>query len=141
MPEPEPQSTDPSPQPQSSSPPDVSEVFRESFLTFFERPEHQAAVRLLAPLAYTLICESRDHVDTPDSDVWQQTIRGSVGDLRQAANQLKEAARDLDEAGGGGRHVVRAMLAISDAFTEVEPIAARLDAALIAYLATPEPEE
>lgn len=138
MPEPEPQSTE---QPQSPSPPVVSEVFRESFLTFFERPEHEAALRLLDPLAYTLVCEGRDHVDTPESDVWRQAIRGSVGDLRQAANQLKEAARDLDEAGGGGRRVVRAMLAISDAFTEVEPIAARLDAALAAYLASGETEE
>lgn len=127
---------------ESPSPPQsqVSDVFRESFLTFFEQPEHAAAVRLLADLAYTLICEGREHVDTDGADIWQQTIRGAVGDLRQAADALSEAARDLDEAGGGGRHTVRAMLAIADATNEVAPIADRLDAALAAYLIA-EPEE
>jgi hypothetical protein len=134
---PTPQSTE---QPQSPSPPPVSEVFRESFLAWFVRPEHQSALRLLGDLAGNVLCEARDYIDTPESSVWRETIFGAIRDLRQAADRLKEAARDMDEAASGGREVVRVMLAISDAFTEIEPIAARLDAALAVYLAAPEEE-
>jgi hypothetical protein len=88
-----------------------------------------------------VISEARDYIDTPESTVWRELVTGAVRDLRQATNMLKEAARDMDEAASGGREVVRVMLAISDAFTEVEPIAARLDAALAVYLAAPPEEE
>lgn len=124
MPEPEEQSTRPA----------VSPVFRESFLSYFERPEHEAALRLMAEVADTLVSEGRDYLDMKGIGTWHQLIRGAVGDLRQAADQLAEVARDLDQAASGGREVARAMLAIADATTEVEPIAARLDAALAHYL-------
>lgn len=129
-------------QPQSIDPPQfpTSNVFRESFLAVFERADHEAALRLLGGLAHDLVFESRNLLDDDErggDPVWRADIRGAVGDLRQAAAQLKDVARDLDEAGGGGRELVRVMLAVADAATEVEPIASRLDAALTAYLATP----
>lgn len=120
----------------------VSNVFRESFLSIFERADHEAAVRLLGALAHDLAFESRNLLEATDRSgdpIWRADIRGAIGDLRQAADQLKDVARDLDEA-GGGRELVRVMLAIADAATEVEPIAARLDAALVAYLASPREE-
>lgn len=128
--------------PQSIDPPQfpTSNVFRESFLAVFDRADHEAAMRLLGGLAHDLVFESRNLLedDSQNGDpVWRADIRGAIGDLRQAADQLKDVARDLDEAGGGGRELVRVMLTIADAAIEVEPIAARLDAALAAYLATP----
>lgn len=140
MPEPDPQSTD---VPQSPSPPVVSEVFRESFIAIFDRDDHEASIRLLAELAHDLVFESRELLESgkPGDFIWRADIRGAVGDLRQAANQLADVARDLDEAGSGGRSTVRAMLAIADASAEVAPVAARLDAVLAAYLASGETEE
>lgn len=132
-------------QPQSIDPPQfpTSNVFRESFLAVFERADHEAALRLLGGLAHDLVFESRNLLDDDERSgdpVWRADVRGAIGDLRQAADQLKEVARDLDEAGGGGRELVRVMLMIADAATEVEPISARLDAALGRYLAAPREE-
>jgi hypothetical protein len=124
------------PQSTEQSPYLVSNVFRESFLAIFERTDHEAALRLLGGLAHDLVFESRELLEASDRSgepIWRADIRGAIGDFRQAADQLKDVARDLDEA-AGGRELVRVMLAIADAATEVEPIAARLDAALAAYL-------
>lgn len=127
--------------PQSTEQPQypVSNVFRESFLAVFERTDHEAALRLLGGLAHDLAFESRNLLEATDRSgepIWRVDIRGAIGDLRQAADQLKDVARDLDEA-AGGRELVRVMLAIADAATEVEPIAARLDAALATYFTAP----
>jgi hypothetical protein len=86
----------------------------------------------MADVADTLVSEGRDYLDMKGISTWRQLIRGSVGDLRQAANMLTEAARDLDDS--RGRESTRIMLAIADAAAEVEPIAARLDAMLARYL-------
>jgi hypothetical protein len=129
--------------PQSPSPPVVSEVFRESFIAIFDRDDHAGAIRLLGKLAHDLVFESRELLESPGKPgdpIWRADIQGAIGDLRQAANQLADVARDLDEAGNGGRHTVRVMLAIADATNEVAPIADRLDAALAAYLASPPAE-
>lgn len=130
--------------PQSNDPPPYpfSDVFRESFLAVFERADHEGALRLLGGLAHDLVFESRNLLDDdqqPGDPIWRADIRGAIGDLRQAADQLKEVARDLDDA-GGGRELVRVMLAIADAATEVAPISARLDTALAGYLAAPREE-
>lgn len=53
-------------------------------------------------------------------------------------DQLAEVARDLDEAGCGGRETVRVVLAIADALAVVQPIADHLDAALATFLTLPE---
>jgi hypothetical protein len=129
----------PEPDPKSTRPPQ-SAVFRESYLTLFEHPEHEAALRLLGELFHDLTCEGRSMLlETKDGgDVWRCDIRGCIGDFRQAADRLAEVARDLDEAGSGGAEVMRAVLVIADATAEVAPIAARLDAALTAYLASGE---
>ena len=129
MPGPEKKSTD---VPQS---PAVSRVFRESFVAIFEQPEHEAALRLLAEVAREIIGEGRDQflrVESKLDTITRQSCRGAVGDLRQAANELAEVARDLDDA--NDREGTRILLAIADAATEVEPIAARLDAMLARYL-------
>jgi hypothetical protein len=129
MPGPEQKSTD------VPQPPAVSSIFRESFVAFFEQPEQEAALRLLAELARGIIGEGRDHflrVDSPLDTITRQSSRGAVGDLRQAANELAEVARDLDDA--NDREGTRMLLAIADAAAEVEPIAARLDAMLARYL-------
>jgi hypothetical protein len=135
-----PQSTE---QPQSPSPPAVSSVFRESFIAVFDRDDHEASLRLLGELAHDLVFESRELLESgkPGDFIWRGDIRGAIGDLRQAADQLADVARDIDEAGSGGRNTVRALLAIADASAEVAPIAARLDAALAAYLASGGTEE
>lgn len=114
----------------------VSEVFRESFITIFERPDHEAALRLVAEVAQDLVWEGRKVLLTVESrgePITRQSCRGAVGDLRQAANRLADVARGIDEV-GIERETVRMMLAVADAAAAVEPIAARLDAALVAYL-------
>jgi hypothetical protein len=101
----------------------------------FERPEHEAALRLLAEVAREIIGEGRDQflrLESKLDTITRQSCRGAVGDLRQAANELAEVARDLNEA--SDRESTRIMLAIADAAAEVEPIAARLDAMLARYL-------
>jgi hypothetical protein len=127
---------------EESTRPPQSSILRESYVTLFERPEHEAALRLLGELFHDLTCEGRSMLLEKDGgNVWRCDIRGAIGDFRQAADRMAEVARDLDEAGGGGAEVMRAVLAISDASGEVAPIAARLDAALAVYLASGETEE
>lgn len=118
-----------------------SEVFRESFLGYFERPKDEAAMRRVGELVHDLACEGRALLEGKEkADIWRTSIRSAVGDFQQGVDQLAEMARDLDEAGSGGRETVRIVLAITDALALVEPIADSLDAALAAYLAA-EPEE
>lgn len=126
MPEPSPKSTRP---PKSA----VAEIFRESFLVVFERTEDETAFRHVAGILHDVLCEGRSAI-AAGVDIWQQSIRGAIGDFRQGVDQLADAARDLDEAGSGGRETVRIVLAIADALV-VQPLADQLDAALAAYLA------
>lgn len=121
----------------------VSEVFRESFIAIFERPDHEAALRVVAEVVQDVVFEGRNALLTAESrgnTITRQSCRGAVGDLRQAANRLAEVARGIDEV-GIERETVRMVLAVADAAAAVEPIAARLDAALAAYLTASGPAD
>jgi hypothetical protein len=114
----------------------VSEVFRESFIVLFERPDHEAALRVVAEVVQDVVFEGRNALLTAQSrreTNIRRSCRGAVGDLRQAANRLAEVARGIDEV-GTERETVRMVLAVADAVAAVEPIAARLEAALLAYV-------
>lgn len=56
------------------------------------------------------------------------------------AIRLAEVARGIDEV-GIERETVRMVLAVADAAAAVEPIAARLEAALLAYLTASGPAD
>ena len=114
----------------------VSEVFRESFVALFERPDHEAALRVVAEVVQDVVFEGRNALLTAERSREtniRRSCRGAVGDLRQAANRLADVARGIDEV-GTERETVRMVLAVADAAAAVEPVAARLEAALLAYL-------
>lgn len=45
----------------------VSEVFRESFVALFERPDHEAALRLVAEVVQDVVFEGRNALLTAES--------------------------------------------------------------------------
>lgn len=121
-----------------STRPAVSEVFRESFLSIFERPEHEAALRVLGGVAHDLAWEGKNLIlarrgSKRDESMIAQA-RGAVGDLRQAAEQLRESAQALAEIGSEEREVLRITLAVADTSAAVQPLADQLDAALASFL-------
>lgn len=128
MPEPDEQSTRP-----------TARVLRESFVATFQREGQEAALRLLDGLAHDFTSEQRgDYLMGEDDDsINRSEALGSAGDLRQAADQLRESAQGFAEAGGGDRRTMRLALAVADASAAVQPLADALDAAIAAYLAAP----
>lgn len=72
-----------------------------------------------------------------DDSINRSEALGSAGDLRQAADQLRESAQGFAEAGGGDRRTMRLALAVADASAAVQPLADALDAALATYLSAP----
>ena len=129
MPEPDPKSTRP-----------TARVLRESFVSYFQRDGQEAALRLLDELAHHFVCEKRgDYLMGEDDDAIDRAeALGAAGDLRQAADQLRESAQGFTESGGGDRRTLRLALAVADASAAVQPLADALDAAVAAYLAAPE---
>lgn len=125
----------PEPVPKSTRP--VARVLRESFIAYFQRDGQEAALRLLDELAYQFTCECRGgYLMAKEGDAITRTdVLGTVGDLRQAADQLKESAQALAEIGSEDREVMRITLAVADTSAAVQPIADQLDAALAVYLA------
>ena len=130
----------PEPTPQSTRP--IARVLRESFIAYFQRDGQEAALRLLDELAHDFTCEERgDHLMAKDDQAINRSeALGATGDLRQAADQLRESARGFAEAGGGEPEVMRLALAVADASATVQPVADALDAALARYLAAPPAE-
>lgn len=124
------------PEPEEKSTRPTARVLRESFVAYFQRDGQEAALRLLDELAYHFTCEERgDYLMGKDDDAIDRAeALGAAGDLRQAADQLREAAQGFAEAGIGDRHTMRLALAVADASAAVQPVAAALDAALAAYL-------
>jgi hypothetical protein len=117
-------------------------MLRESFIGIFQREGQEPALRLLAELAYQLACESRGGylMGEDDDAIARSEVLGAAGDLRQAADQLKESARGLTENANEDREALRIALAIADASAAVQPIADQLDAALARYLGSEEPQ-
>lgn len=116
-----------------------STVFRESFLALFERPEHEAALRLIGSVLTSLVWEGKGLLDAPAATPRSSRLRdarSAVGDLQQAVDMLSEIGQQVDD--GFKRETTRLMLAIADAADEVKPIADRLDAAFTRFLAAPE---
>lgn len=130
----------PEPVPKSTRP--TARVLRESFIANFQRDDQEAALRLLDDLAHQFTCEQRgDYLMGEDDDAINRSeALGSAGDLRQAADQLRESAQGFAEAGGGDRRTMRLALAVADASAAVQPLADALDAALTTYLAAPPAE-
>lgn len=128
-------------QAESTRPP-TARVLRESFVAIFQRDTQEAALRLLDDLAHDFTSEQRgDYLMGEDDDsINRSEALGSAGDLRQAADQLRESAQGFAEAGGGDRRTMRLALAVADASAAVQPLADALDAALAAYLAVPSAE-
>ena len=125
-------------QEQSTRP--VARVLRESFIAFFQRDGQEVALRLLDELAYQFTCEGRgDYLMGADVDgvgaIDRSEILGAVGDLRQAADQLRESTQAMTEAASEDRETLRMTLAIADASAAVQPLADQLDAALAHFLA------
>lgn len=122
-------------QEQSTRP--VARVLRESFISFFQRDGQEASLRLLDDLAYTFVCESRsDNITADDNEaITRSDVLSAAGDLRQAADQLKESRQSLVEACSDDPEVLRVVVAIADACEVVRPLADQLDAALARYLA------
>lgn len=122
--------------PQSTRPP-VASALRESFIAFFQRDGQEAALRLLDELAYQFTCECRgSYTMAKEGDgITRSDVLAAAGDLRQAADQLRESAQGLAEVGHEEREAMRITLAIADASSAVQPIADQLDAALAVYLA------
>lgn len=120
--------------------PTVSPMLRESFIAIFQREGQESSLRLLAELAYQLACEGRGgYLMGKDDDAITRTeVLGAAGDLRQAADQLKESARGLTENPNEDREALRMALAIADASAAVQPLADQLDAALARYLESAE---
>lgn len=115
---------------------EVGRVFRESFLRRFRQPEHQAALRVLDDVAYSLVMYGRGVIDRPDGTAgsWMQwDMRGAIADLRQAIAGLHILGEWIDEA-ELNRAESRLSLAAGDTAAELKPFAARLDKALTRYL-------
>ena len=116
----------------------TARVLRESFIAVFQRDGQEAALRLLDDLAYQFTCEERgDYLMADEDDAIERSeALGAIGDIRQAADQLRESAQALTENASEDRELLRVALAIADASAEVQPIADRLDAALARFLAS-----
>lgn len=127
-------------QPQSTRPP-VANALRESFIAFFQRDGQETALRLLDELAYQFTCECRgSYIMAKEGDaITRSDVLAAAGDLRQAADQLRESAQGLVEAGNEDREALRVTVAIADASAAVQPIADALDAALVRFLSTAAP--
>lgn len=125
-----------SPTPAPTARPAVSPVLRESFISVFQREGQETALRLLAELAYDLACEGRGSFMMGDDDlaITRSQVVGVAGDLRQASEELADAAKSLGD-GGDDPEQVRVLLACADAAKLVAPIADALDAAVLAFLA------
>lgn len=128
-------------QAESTRPP-VARVLRESFVAYFQRDGQEAALRLLDELAHDFISEERGRLLMAEDDdaINRSEAVGSAGDLRQAADQLRESAQGFAEAGGGDRRTMRLALAVADASAAVQPLADALDAALVQYLGSEAPQ-
>lgn len=129
------------PDQEKSTRPPVARALRESFISYFQEDGQEAALRLLDGLAYHLMMEGRSEYLMPEGMrdfITEADVLAAVGDLRQAADQLRESAQGLAEAGHEEREAMRVTLAIADASAAVQPIADQLDAALARYLAAPE---
>jgi hypothetical protein len=117
--------------------PEVSPMLRESFIAFFQQHGQESALRMLAELAYQLALEGRrNYLMANDEHALERTkVLSAAGDLRQAAEQLRESARSLAEnSSSEHREVLRVTLAIADASAAVQPIADQLDAAVARFL-------
>ena len=127
------------PEPEQKCTRPTARVLRESFVAYFQRDGQEAALRLLDELAYHFTCEERgSYLMAKDDDAIDRAeALGSAGDLRQAADQLRESAQGFTESGGGNRRTLRLALAVADASAAVQPLADALDAAVTAYLAGP----
>jgi hypothetical protein len=104
-------------QPQSSRPP-VARVLRESFISNFQEEGQEAALRLLDGLAYQLMPEGRSDYLMPEGGrdyITESDVLAAAGDLRQAADQLKESVQGLVEAGHDDREALRITVAVADA--------------------------
>jgi hypothetical protein len=113
----------------------LSNVFRESFLAVLERPEHEAAFRVVGEVLHDLAHEGRRLLAAEaeqGTGAWR-SVRGATGDVLQALAQLGDLGR-LVEDGGLSREERRMLLAVGDAAVELQPIVARLNAAHAAFL-------
>lgn len=136
----------PGPEEQSTRP--VALALRESFIAYFQLPGQETALRLLDELAYHSVCEVRGDYLMPrerepgaPDPITRTDVLAAAGDLRQAADQLKESAQALAEIGSEDREVMRIALAVADTSAAVQPLADALDAALAHFLANEPPEE
>lgn len=115
----------------------LSPVFRESVLRHFEKPEHQAAVRVWGELLGDLIREGDDLLEgdsAAQGEHWRRDAAGAVGDLMQARDELAMVASLLENS-GEGQNGARLLVALADAATAVESIVADLEAAIDRFVA------
>lgn len=90
-------------------------------------------------MLYHLILEGRSDylMDKAGDTITRTDVLSAAGDLRQAADQLKESAQAMTEAGHEDREALRLTLSIADASAAVQPVADQLTAALARFLAAP----
>lgn len=114
----------------------LSSVFRESFLAVLERPEHEAAFRVVGGLLHDLAYEGRRLLTSPDGrgSSTRRDVRGATGDVLQAVEQLADLGRLVEEA-NLPREEARLLLAVGDAAADLQPVAARLSAAFADFAA------
>jgi hypothetical protein len=114
---------------EESTRPPLSNVFRESFLAVLERPEHEAAFRVVGEVLHDLAYEGRRLLAGPERGTGtDRTVRGATGDLMQAFEQLADLGRLVEEA-NLPREEARLLLVVGDTASDMQPIMARLNAA------------
>lgn len=115
----------------------LPQVFRESFLLLFEERTPQVALRALDATISAVVWEGKAAIDSSETGAepcLQREASGALGDLRQAIDSVADLGRWIDQA-QLNRAASRLSLAAGDVAAELEPLAARLDAAIAAYLA------
>lgn len=111
------------PEPEEKSTRPVALALRESFIALYQRDGQEAALRLLDEMAYQFTCECRGgYIMAKEGDgITRSDVLAAAGDLRQAADQLRESAQGLVEAGNEDREALRVTVAIADPPPQCSP--------------------